>query len=121
MKGRVFILLLVIFWGFSCRNSKSKTSEFVFPQSDSVPVSEAEKLSPEAIADISKNISSPVEIANLLQTLQVPFSQSYLAESMPINRVPVLTRLLNWVFLALIWDILICMKKQVLRWMFSHQ
>ena len=75
-----------MFSGFSCRNSKSKTSEFVFPQSDSVPVSEAEKLSPEAIADISKNISSPVEIANLLQTLQVPFSQSYLAESIDANR-----------------------------------
>ena len=70
-----------MFVGFSCRNSSRKTSEFVFPKADSVPVSEAEKLSPEAIADISKNISSPVEIANLLQTLKVPFSQNYLAES----------------------------------------
>jgi hypothetical protein len=86
MKGRVFILLIVMFFGFSCRNSKSKTSEFVFPQSDSIPVSEAEKLSPEAIADISKNISSPVEIANLLQTLQVPFSQNYIAETIDANR-----------------------------------
>src|SRR5450759_701683 len=81
MKGRVVLLLFIVCFGFSCRNSKSKTSEFVFPQSDSVPVSEAEKLSPDAIADISKNISSPVEIANLLQTLKVPFSQNYLAES----------------------------------------
>jgi hypothetical protein len=86
MKGRVFLLLILVFFGFSCRNSKSKPSEFAFPQSDSVPVSEAEKLSPEAIADISKNISSPVEIANLLQKLQVPFSQSYLAESIDANR-----------------------------------
>ena len=86
MKGRVFLLLIIVFIGFSCRNSKSKTAEFVFPQSDSVPVSEAEKLSPEAIADISKNISSPVEIANLLQTLQVPFSQNYLAESIDANK-----------------------------------
>lgn len=86
MKGRVFFLLLIVFFGFSCRNSKPKTTEFVFPQSDSVPVSEAEKLSPEAIADISKNISSPVEIANLLQNLQVPFSQNYLASSIDANR-----------------------------------
>ncbi len=86
MKGRVVFLVIIVFFGFSCRNSKSKTSEFVFPQSDSVPVSEAEKLSPEAIADISKNISSPVEIANLLQTLQVPFSQNYLAESIDASR-----------------------------------
>ena len=86
MKGRVFLLLFIVYFAFSCRNSKSKTSEFIFPQSDSVPVSEAEKLSPEAIADISKNISSPVEIANLLQTLQVPFSQNYIAESIDANR-----------------------------------
>ena len=86
MKVSVTLLLSVVFFVFSCRNSTSKTSEFVFPQSDSVPVSEAEKLSPEAIADISKNISSPVEIANLLQTLQVPFSQNYLASSIDANR-----------------------------------
>lgn len=86
MKGRVILLLVLVLFGFSCRNSKSKTSEFVFPQSDTIPVSEAEKLSPEAIADISKNISSPVEIANLLQTLQIPFSQEYIAESVDANR-----------------------------------
>lgn len=86
MKGKAFLLLIIMFISFSCRNSKSKTSEFVFPQSDSVPVSEAEKLSPEAIADISKNISSPVEIANLLQTLQVPFFQDYIAATIDANR-----------------------------------
>jgi hypothetical protein len=86
MKGRLFLILLVMLFGFSCRNSKSKSSEFVFPQADTIPVSEAEKLSPEAIADISRNISSPVEIANLLQMLQVPFSQNYLAEAIDPNR-----------------------------------
>lgn len=86
MKGRVFLLVILVLLGFSCRNSKSKTTEFVFPKTDSIPLSEVEKLTPEAIADISKNISSPVEIANLLQTLQVPFSQNYLAESIDANR-----------------------------------
>src|SRR5450759_5497835 len=86
MKGRVFLLFIIVYFGFSCRNSKSKTSDFVFPQSDSIPISEVMKLSPEAIADISKNISSPVEIANLLQNLQVPFSQNYIAESIDANR-----------------------------------
>jgi hypothetical protein len=86
MKRRLLLILLVLFLGFSCRNSKSKSSEFVFPQSDTIPVSEAEKLSPEAIADISRNISSPVEIANLLQSMQVPFSQNYLAEAIDPNR-----------------------------------
>jgi len=86
MKGRVFLLVTIVFIFFSCRNNSNKTNEFVFPEADSVPVSEAEKLSPEAIADISKNISSPVEIANLLQTLQIPFSQNYIASSIDANK-----------------------------------
>jgi hypothetical protein len=86
MKGRVILLLIIVFVCLSCRNSSNKTSGFVFPEADSVPLSEAEKLSPEAIADISKNISSPVEIANLLQKLEVPFSQNYLATSIDANK-----------------------------------
>lgn len=85
MNGRV-ILIVILFACFSCRNSSNKTSEFVFPEADSIPVSEAEKLSPEAIADISKNISSPVEIANLLQTLEIPFSQNYIASSIDADK-----------------------------------
>ena len=85
MKESVF-LLLILFSCFACRNSSNKTGVFVFPEADSVPLSEAEKLSPEAIADISKNISSPVEIANLLQKLEVPFSQNYLASSIDANK-----------------------------------
>lgn len=85
MKGRVFLLLILIIC-FSCRNSSNKKGEYVFPEADSVPLSEAQKLSPEAIADISKNITSPVEIANLLQMMEVPFSQNYLATSIDANK-----------------------------------
>ena len=86
MKGRVLLLALTLFVLFSCRNTSSKAGEFVFPESDSVPISEVEKLSPEAIADISKNIASPVEIANLLQTLDVPFSQTHIASTIDANK-----------------------------------
>jgi hypothetical protein len=86
MKGRVFLLTFFVVLCFSCRNSSSKTSEFVFPEADKVSVSESEILSPEAIADISKNISSPVEIANLLQMLEIPFSQNYIASSIDANK-----------------------------------
>jgi hypothetical protein len=86
MKGRIFLLIITVFVCFSCGNSSNKKGEFVFPEADSVPSSEAEKLSPEAIADISRNISSPVEIANLLQLLEVPFSQNYLATSIDANK-----------------------------------
>lgn len=85
MSGRI-ILIVFLFACLSCRNSSNQTNAFVFPEADSVPVSEAEKLSPEAIADISKNISSPVEIANLLQILKVPFSQKYIASTIDANK-----------------------------------
>jgi hypothetical protein len=86
MKGKIITLTILIVLCFSCRNSGTKNTEFVFPEADSVPLSEAEKLSPEAIEDIAKNISSPVEIANLLQMLEVPFSQEYLAASIDANK-----------------------------------
>lgn len=86
MKGKIILLVITIVLGISCRNSGTKGAEFVFPEADSVPLSEAEKLSPEAIEDIAKNISSPVEIANLLQMLEVPFSQDYLAASIDANK-----------------------------------
>src|SRR5512133_287361 len=86
MKGKLIIFLFSVLACLSCRNGSNKTSEFVFPEADTIPLSEAEKLSPEAIADIQKNIASPVEIANLLQTLEVPFSQDYLASSIDAKR-----------------------------------
>lgn len=86
MKAKVSLLIILIFISFSCRNKGTKGIEFVFPEADSIPLSEAEKLSPEAIEDIAKNISSPVEIANLLQMLEVPFSSQYLASSIDANK-----------------------------------
>ncbi len=85
MKGKAIVYTLLVIL-ISCRNGSNNSGEFVFPENDSIPLSEAEKLSPEAIADISRNISSPVEIANLLQTLEVPFSQDYLASSIDAKR-----------------------------------
>jgi len=86
MKLKLNFLIIAILVVFACGNSGTKGNEFVFPEADSIPLSEAEKLSPEAIEDISKNISSPVEIANLLQLLEVPFSQEYLASSIDANK-----------------------------------
>ncbi len=87
MRGRLFIFLLAaVIACFSCRNASNSSKEFIFPEADSVPAGEAEKLSAEAIADITKNITSPVEIANLLQLLEVPFSPEYLASSIDANK-----------------------------------
>ena len=88
MIGRLLIIgLIVILSVFSCKSSTRKTAEFVFPAADSIPVSEAEKLSDEAIDDISKNMSSPVEIADILQRSKVPYSTNYLASSIDASRL----------------------------------
>ena len=86
MKGSIFFLIVFILFTASCGSSGSRNDEFIFPEADSIPLSETEKLSPEAIEDIARNISSPVEIANLLQMLEVPYSQEYLAASIDANR-----------------------------------
>lgn len=87
MKGRaLFVFVLMLFACFSCRNSVKRDSEFIFPEADSIPAGEAEKLSAEAIEEISRNITSPVEIANLLQMMAVPYSSDYLASSIDPNK-----------------------------------
>ena len=88
MIGKLLIIqLIVVLLLCSCKSSTRKSGEFVFPEADSVPVSEAEKLSDEAIDDISRNISSPVEIADILQRMSVPFSTGYLASSIDAGRL----------------------------------
>ena len=52
-----------------------------------MPAGEAEKLSEEAIADIVQNIASPVEIAAIMQSMQVPFSAEHLAPTHGADRL----------------------------------
>jgi len=88
MTGRLIIIqLVVVLFIFSCKSSTSRKGDFVFPEADSIPVSEAEKLSAEAIEDIARNISSPMEIANILQKMAIPYSAGYLASSIDANRL----------------------------------
>jgi len=81
----VAVILLICIC--SCRNSVTRQGSLNFPVDDSVPAGEAEKLSEEAIADIVQNIASPVEIAAILQALNVPFSAEYLATTQGADRL----------------------------------
>ena len=81
----VAVILLICIC--SCRNSVTRQGSLNFPVDDSVPAGEAEKLSEEAIADIVQNIASPVEIAAILQALNVPFSAEYLAPTQGADRL----------------------------------
>lgn len=87
MTVRFILIQLIIALLFSnCRNSSTGKGEFVFPDSDSISLTEAEQLSDEALDDISRNISSPVEIAEILQNMSVPFSTGYLASKIDAGR-----------------------------------
>jgi hypothetical protein len=88
MTVRLLIIQLVAVLLFcTCRNSSTKKGEFVFPDSDSISLTDAEQLSDEALDDISRNISSPVEIADILRKMNVPFSTGYLASSIDAGRI----------------------------------
>jgi hypothetical protein len=71
----------------SCNNGQKNQAQFLFPDADTFPLAEAEKLSAETLDDIVRNISSPVEIAALLQTMNVPFSADYLASTRDVDRL----------------------------------
>lgn len=89
MRGTISKLLTVIMLisVCSCRNSDTRQGGLGFPIADSVPAGEAEKLSEEAVADIVQNIASPVEIAAILQSMEVPFTAEYLAPTQGADRL----------------------------------
>ncbi len=88
MIGRLSILLILsASLLISCNSRSNRSGDFVFPDADSIPLSEAEKLSDEAIDDISRNISSPVEIADILQRMNAPFTTGYLASDIDASRL----------------------------------
>lgn len=84
MKGRVIIsVLAVVLTIFSCRNNSRKSEEFVLANTDSLTASVNPGV--DAMEEIYRNFSSPLEIANLFQVMGVPFSPSYLASSLNAN------------------------------------
>ncbi|MGQ9621758.1 MAG: hypothetical protein ACUVTX_12395 [Bacteroidales bacterium] len=85
--ARIILILFSAVLIAGCSSSTRKNSRFVFPDEDSVPLSQAEQLSEEAIDDISRNISSPVEISDILQRMNVPFTNSFLASSIDASRI----------------------------------
>ncbi len=84
MKGRViFILVAIVFVILSCRHSSKNAGTTVYAGKDSTSSAYAASMSPKSAAEeISRNFSSPVEIANLLQEMNVPFSTEYIASSL---------------------------------------
>jgi hypothetical protein len=84
MKGRMIISVLAVSLAvLSCRNSSGRSEGFVLVDADSMSAS----VNPgaDAMEEIYRNFSSPLEIANLFQVTGVPFSPTYLAKSLNAN------------------------------------
>jgi len=67
----------------SCRNNPGKSGEFTLVKTDTISPSVNQIA--EAVEDIYRNFSSPLEIANLFQVMGVPFSPGYLASALDAN------------------------------------
>jgi hypothetical protein len=84
MKGRVIISVLAVALAvLSCKNNSRKSDGFVLADMDSLTASVNPGVN--AMEEIYRNFSSPLEIANLFQVMGVPFSPSYLASSLNAN------------------------------------
>ena len=81
------IAVLLLIFACSCRNNNPGQGNVTFPVADSVPAGEAERLSDEALADIIQNMASPVEIAAILQGMEIPFTAEYLAPTQGSERL----------------------------------
>ena len=78
IKRLVYLFLCSLFVLYSCKSGGSKSSG-EFGANDSVKADSALPISKEAMGDLVQNISSPIEMAALIKSLGVPFSQKYLA------------------------------------------
>jgi hypothetical protein len=86
MKGRVIISVLAVALAvLSCKNNSRKSDGFVLADMDSLTASVNPGVN--AMEEIYRNFSSPLEIANLFQVMGVPFSPSYLASSLNANEL----------------------------------
>jgi len=85
MKGRVAISVIGILLAVcSCRNNPGKTGEFTLVNADSLDA--PTNPGAESVEETYRNLSSPLEIANLFQVMGVPFSPAYLASSVDANK-----------------------------------
>ena len=74
----VFIALVLN--GLTSCNSCSRSEDFVIPD-EILTDNSALKISSNVMTEMVDNISSPIEMASLMKTLNVPFSQKYLAST----------------------------------------
>jgi len=72
--------------GLTSCTTCSRTNKDAFDIPDSLRVSGSElKISPSVMDEMVDNISSPIEMASLVKSLKIPFSQKYLASTKKVS------------------------------------
>ena len=84
-KSLLFIAFVALVCGFTSCTTCSRTNDgFVIP--DSIRSDNGElQINPNVMTEMVDNIASPVEMASLLLSLKVPFSQKYLATTKNVS------------------------------------
>lgn len=88
MIKRIFALLVVSLLIFACKSGGTGKSEDEFAVPEDIVNEGVLEISEEVMQDIVQNISSPVEMASLVKSLNANFSSKYLA---PTDQVDELT------------------------------
>jgi len=71
----------------SCKNIGDSTGEDEFVVPDSIAALGPIEITEDAMEDVIQNIASPIEIAALVNSLGVPFSQKYLSSSVTASNI----------------------------------
>ena len=81
----VIVFVALALHGFtSCSTCSRNTDGFIIP--DSTGSDDVElKIQPSVMEEMVGNISSPIEMASLVKSLQIPFSQKYLASTRNVS------------------------------------
>lgn len=86
MAKKIFFLLLSVLFIYACKSDGSKDSKNDLDVPDEI-VNEGLEVAPDVIEGIVENISSPVEMAALVKSLNAEFSKDYLAPTDNIDNL----------------------------------
>jgi hypothetical protein len=82
----VIAFVALILQGFTSCTTCSRTNKDTFYIPDSLRVSGGDvKIQPSVMTEMVDNISSPIEMASLVKSLKIPFSQKYLATTKNVS------------------------------------
>lgn len=83
-KKLIFVILTITLVG-SCKSGSDGKPGTEFEIPDSIIYANALEISTEVMSDIISNVSSPVEMAALIKSIGVPFSNQYLAPTKNVD------------------------------------